>query len=333
MRPPYVLDRQYTQSGTLSTPWQGTMTFLGGPLSGQYIVKRYTVTKSVPLGNWVGTPNVYCRGINAPTGWSAANPNYGTGFCEVASSTATSATLRTYLYEVWTLSGQYRGWYPTTAQNVQIHYTVNGIPSTYAPLSVSLSGPDMLGPQETGTWTAQPSGGPSSSYTYAWSVFTNGQWTSTGVTTPSYSRTMGTQDFDVRVDVASGAATGSASMHVMYQPNCTPTVACGRQTTSGPTVGASDVPAAFALHAPVPNPARDRATLRIDMPEPAHVSVRLYDVLGREVAMLLDDALSGGRHTVAVPLGHLPTGVYVYRVATRVQGQPVQRSGTLSVLR
>ena len=78
----------------------------------------------------------------------------------------------------------------------------------------------------------------------------------------------------------------------------------------------------LALSAPVPNPARRRATLTLSLDQPQRVRVAAYDVTGREVLRLHDGpALSGLRLTV--PVGALPAGVYVVRaeagrsVATR----------------
>ncbi len=47
-------------------------------------------------------------------------------------------TLRTYIYEVWTLSGLFMGWYPTTPQNAVYAYTI------LSPLVATISGPLSL---------------------------------------------------------------------------------------------------------------------------------------------------------------------------------------------
>src|SRR5690606_37310040 len=93
----------------------------GGGLSpGLYVVKRHEVRKTSFFSlDYTGTPHVWCRGANETIGWSAASPNYQTGFCEVLSNTANSVNLRTYVYEVWTGGGTYLGYYPTTPQNVR----------------------------------------------------------------------------------------------------------------------------------------------------------------------------------------------------------------------
>lgn len=60
----------------------------------------------------------------------------------------------------------------------------------------------------------------------------------------------------------------------------------------------ADVPTVLALRAG-PNPARDVATIAFDLPDAAPVSLRIYDVAGRFVHALVDEAREAGRHTVA----------------------------------
>lgn len=78
-------------------------------------------------------------------------------------------------------------------------------------------------------------------------------------------------------------------------------------------------PSAFALEAAHPNPfvERTRLTVRADVPGP--VSVRVYDVQGREVAALLDGPLAAGTHTLtwdgrAADGRRLAAGVYFVRL-------------------
>ena len=68
-----------------------------------------------------------------------------------------------------------------------------------------------------------------------------------------------------------------------------------------------------------PNPVRDRATFRFSIPEESRVTLKIYDVLGREVMTLFDAHHEAGSVTLLWnPVGHsgrpLPNGVYVYRL-------------------
>jgi hypothetical protein len=46
-----------------------------------------------------------------------------------------------------------------------------------------------------------------------------------------------------------------------------------------------------------------------------HVHLSVYDVLGREVALLVDERQEGGIYEVPFEAGSLPPGVYLYRIA------------------
>jgi hypothetical protein len=71
----------------------------------------------------------------------------------------------------------------------------------------------------------------------------------------------------------------------------------------------------FALSAPFPNPVRDAATLRFSLPDAADVTLAVYDVLGRRVAVLADGLRASGPHEVSFDASGLPGGVYLVRLS------------------
>jgi len=79
---------------------------------------------------------------------------------------------------------------------------------------------------------------------------------------------------------------------------------------TGPTL-----PTVLALHAPAPNPTRTASSMQVDLPSPARVRLAVYDALGREVAVALDDDRPAGRHMVELAVNGLAPGVYVARLA------------------
>jgi hypothetical protein len=44
------------------------------------------------------------------------------------------------------------------------------------------------------------------------------------------------------------------------------------------------------------------------------VTLNVYDLMGREVATLVQGSLDAGSHAVPFHAGHLPSGTYVYRL-------------------
>ena len=87
--------------------------------------------------------------------------------------------------------------------------------------------------------------------------------------------------------------------------------------TRGTIVSTKDepaLPATFALHANYPNPFNPSTTFAFDLSEPAEVRLVVYDALGRKVATVVSRSLLAGRHEYTWDAGHLPSGVYVYRL-------------------
>ena len=68
--------------------------------------------------------------------------------------------------------------------------------------------------------------------------------------------------------------------------------------------------------APRPNPASGAAAIPFSLPETGRVRLAVYDVLGREVAVLVDAEVAAGRHEAGLDAGRLAAGVYVVRLAT-----------------
>lgn len=85
------------------------------------------------------------------------------------------------------------------------------------------------------------------------------------------------------------------------------------------TVVANETAAALAgvrLGAAVPNPSSGASAFAITLDAPAEIRLSVYDVLGREVVVLIDGPLGAGVHTARVRVGTLPAGVYVARLRT-----------------
>jgi hypothetical protein len=65
-----------------------------------------------------------------------------------------------------------------------------------------------------------------------------------------------------------------------------------------------------------PNPARGAASVTLGLSEAQRVRVSLYDMLGREVAVLADGTVGAGHHRYAIEARDLPAGAYVVRMVT-----------------
>ena len=63
-----------------------------------------------------------------------------------------------------------------------------------------------------------------------------------------------------------------------------------------------------------PNPFRDATTITYSVPAPGRVRLTVYDVLGREMVVLLDERQSAGPHSAKLDASSWPSGVYLYRL-------------------
>jgi hypothetical protein len=83
----------------------------------------------------------------------------------------------------------------------------------------------------------------------------------------------------------------------------------------GPFGAGGRAPAAYALLPNYPNPFNPSTMLRFDAPDHAsRVQLGVYDMLGREVALLFDGIPSPGRHSIRWSPEDLPAGVYFGRL-------------------
>jgi len=76
------------------------------------------------------------------------------------------------------------------------------------------------------------------------------------------------------------------------------------------------VPKEFALHQNYPNPFNPMTTIKYSLPEPQYVTLKVYDMQGREVETLIDEQKDAGFHSVTFNGGRLSSGVYFYRLIT-----------------
>ena len=75
------------------------------------------------------------------------------------------------------------------------------------------------------------------------------------------------------------------------------------------------VPIQYALEQNYPNPFNPSTQIKFSVPEASHVKVIMADMLGSEVAIIVNDHLNAGNYTVnfnSSTLGGLSSGVYLY---------------------
>jgi len=76
----------------------------------------------------------------------------------------------------------------------------------------------------------------------------------------------------------------------------------------------SAIPTSFRLYQNYPNPFNPSTTVRYELSKKSFVTLRLYDLLGREVRTLVNGEQEPGNYSRTVEANDLPSGVYFYRL-------------------
>lgn len=332
IRSPNVV-RQWKASGgsSVGNTDYYTMVFYSTPglATGVYIVKRYEVRKTVNFGQvFQSTPHVWGRGVGT-NGYSAANPNFGMGWCDVVSHNNSSVTLKTYVYKVWTIDGTYVGWIPTSPSNVTWNYTVLGIP---APLSVNITGPTYLSWGETGTFTANPSGGSGTYINYQWWLRNDEggieQFANNGVTplAPPYGEwiyqpqwegyqtiTIGPHyDFSLKCKITDSDGNTATDIHSVIVGGIAKGV-----TQHTPVAAIEAIPEQLILIGNYPNPFNPTTSIKFGLPDAMPVEISIYSITGKKVRTLINQDLSAGYYQVnwdgTDKSGNkVASGIYIY---------------------
>jgi len=218
LRPPYSL-QQWTSSGggtDMGAQPSTLMTFFGaqGLPDGTYSVRRHEVRKTITFSSTNAI--AWGRGVDntiGNLGWTDdGSYNYGMGWSEVVPGTltASSAVLRTFVYEVYSgnpleTNPPFIGWFPAAPGTVNFAYSVLGASS---PFTAGIEGPSSVIQGQSASWSAYASGAPQP-YTYQWVK----DYSTVIGTGPTLTYTV-TGGFVITLNVTSGAQTASRTMNI-----------------------------------------------------------------------------------------------------------------------
>jgi hypothetical protein len=105
----------------------------------------------------------------------------------------------------------------------------------------------------------------------------------------------------------SGTASSGSSYYQMGYASSSPLL-----LSTGP--GMPGIPGKVELHQNYPNPFNPSTTIRFQLPRASHVTLTVYDVLGREVSVLVNEGKDAGVHEVKFDGSNLASGVYFNRL-------------------
>ncbi len=75
---------------------------------------------------------------------------------------------------------------------------------------------------------------------------------------------------------------------------------------------AAQIPSTFQLYQNYPNPFNPTTTIRYALPKSSIVTVKIYDILGREVKTLLHEVKPAGQYNLRFDASNLASGIYFY---------------------
>jgi hypothetical protein len=86
-------------------------------------------------------------------------------------------------------------------------------------------------------------------------------------------------------------------------------------TTSGVGVEiAPAIPTEYSLSQNYPNPFNPSTTIEFGLPSASNVTLKVYNMLGEEVASVVNQAMNAGYHTVTFDGSKFTSGMYIYRI-------------------
>lgn len=82
-----------------------------------------------------------------------------------------------------------------------------------------------------------------------------------------------------------------------------------------------EVPSESELIQNYPNPFNPTTVISFKLAESGLTSLKVYDILGREVSTLLNENMTSGTHKISFNASNLSSGIYIYQLTTETGSQ------------
>lgn len=92
---------------------------------------------------------------------------------------------------------------------------------------------------------------------------------------------------------------------------------CSRNMATTTGITNSQIPAEFSLSQNYPNPFNPSTKIKFALPTMANVSLKIFDLTGKQVAQLVNGSLPAGTHEYTFDASQLSSGVYFYKLESK----------------
>ena len=86
------------------------------------------------------------------------------------------------------------------------------------------------------------------------------------------------------------------------------------------------IPIEFSLDQNYPNPFNPTTTIQFTLPEASRVTLKLFDILGKELTTLVDKEMEAGVHKVLFDAKNFASGVYFYRIQAKSENSDARQA-------
>ncbi len=76
----------------------------------------------------------------------------------------------------------------------------------------------------------------------------------------------------------------------------------------------TQIPVTYKLYQNYPNPFNPKTTIKFDLSHTVFVTIKVYDLLGREISTLINDKMNAGPHSIDFAPTNLASGIYFYKL-------------------
>jgi hypothetical protein len=90
-----------------------------------------------------------------------------------------------------------------------------------------------------------------------------------------------------------------------------------KKSVASTEANVNSLPTCYAMDQNYPNPFNPATTIKFALPADAKVTLKIFNVLGQQVAQLVNGNLSAGKHDVKFDASKLNSGIYIYSISAK----------------